>query len=75
MIDLVRSNGALPFYPGTLFMKKAPIGTLLIVWRIAHGSAGAVKHRDVRERPPGEITAYFHVGCPSGRPLDVQNRS
>jgi len=24
---------------------------------------------------PGEITAYFHVGCPSGHPADVQIRS
>ncbi len=37
-------------------MKKVPVGTLLIGWRIAHGSAGAVQHRDVRERSPGEIT-------------------
>jgi len=67
--------GRYPYYLRTLYMKKVRVETLLIGWRIEHGSAGAVQHRDVRERPPGEITAYFHVGCPSGRPLDVQNRS
>jgi len=61
-------------------MKKVRVETLLIGWRIEHGSAGAVQHREVPvrrsgERPPGEITAYFHVGCPSGRPANVQIRS